>query len=65
MIQKDETLWLIKDIAAHLKYKSNTLLKNVVCQDDFPRPVRITEQRGRRWYRVEVLAWCRSKQEKR
>ena len=51
-------LWDTKDIAYYLNLTSQNVSNNYITRPDFPAPIRLSKERGRRWLPEDVKNWA-------
>lgn len=52
-------LWSVTDICEYLGYKPTTVYTRIICQPDFPKPVRLGPGTHPRWFPEDVETWTR------
>ena len=53
-----EPLWNAEDVAKYMNLAKKTVQNNIICQPDFPKPLKpIPNSRTRRWIPSEVMDW--------
>ena len=54
--------WALEDIAREYRY-GLTVVRRIVAQPDFPKPIRVFNGAHPRWEAEEVIEWMRSRKE--
>lgn len=55
---KNNRLWAVEDIAFYLNLREDNVKQNYVNRPDFPAPIRLNQERGRRWMPEDVRKWA-------
>tara|TARA_R110002095_G_scaffold4216_3_gene11441 strand:- start:1104 stop:1343 length:240 start_codon:yes stop_codon:yes gene_type:complete len=53
----DNTLWNAEDIGIYLRLSKSSIQSRIINQQGFPRAIRLSTVRGRRWQPKEVKEW--------
>ncbi len=61
----DNRLWSLDDIAAYIGLSKSSVQNRIICKPGFPKPIKLNEERSRRWLPKEVKEWVLSHQGQR
>ena len=61
-IPTERRLWSLATIAEYAELSASHIAQKVVCQPDFPRPIRILGSGKPRWKAGDVMAWFEANQ---
>ena len=53
-------LWTTEDIAFYFSLSPQTVKRGLVTRPDFPAPIKISQERGRRWLPAEIQNWAKT-----